>query len=407
MKYNPISNCRISGSTNLKTILNLGHMSLSGVFPPSINTPVTSGPMTLVVCPDSGLVQLGQNYNLDEMYGMNYGYRSGLNQSMVKHLTDKVAYLQTIKSIGPESTVIDIGGNDGTLLKAYNIDGLTRVCFDPTASKWSKYYEGTDITVHSGFFDGNSNYSADIITSISMFYDLPNPNQFVQDVKASLAPAGIWHSEQSYLPSMIKARSFDTICQEHLEYYTLTVVNNLLEANGMRIIDVQFNDINGGSFAFTAGHAEYLHEINVAEIDKVLKAEAIADWSNPASYKEFIADISEARTNLIQLINKLNSSGKKVAALGASTKGNVLLQWCGLTKNDISFISDVNPLKWGCYTPGSGIPIISEKAAAAERPDYMLVLPWHFKKSITEREQTFLSQGGKLIFPLPYLDIVG
>jgi len=407
MKYNPISNCRISGSTNLKTILNLGHMSLSGVFPPSINTPVTSGPMTLVVCPDSGLVQLGQNYNLDEMYGMNYGYRSGLNQSMVKHLTDKVAYLQTIKSIGPESTVIDIGGNDGTLLKAYNIDGLTRVCFDPTASKWSKYYEGTDITVHSGFFDGNSNYSADIITSISMFYDLPNPNQFVQDVKASLAPAGIWHSEQSYLPSMIKARSFDTICQEHLEYYTLTVVNNLLEANGMRIIDVQFNDINGGSFAFTAGHAEHLHEINVAEIDKVLKAEAIADWSNPASYKEFIVDISEARTNLIQLINKLNSSGKKVAALGASTKGNVLLQWCGLTKNDISFISDVNPLKWGCYTPGSGIPIISEKAAAAERPDYMLVLPWHFKKNITEREQTFLSQGGKLIFPLPYLDIVG
>lgn len=407
MKYNQISNCRISGSTNLKTILNLGHMALSGVFPPSINTPVTSGPMTLVVCPDSGLVQLGQNYNLDEMYGMNYGYRSGLNQSMVKHLTDKVAYLQTIKSIGPESTVIDIGGNDGTLLKAYAIDGLRRVCFDPTASKWAKYYEGTDITVHSGFFDGNSNYSADIITSISMFYDLPNPNQFVQDVKASLAPSGIWHSEQSYLPSMIKARSFDTICQEHLEYYTLTVVNNLLEANGMRIIDVQFNDINGGSFAFTAGHAEYDHKINVAEIDKVLKAEAIADWSNPASYKEFIADISEAKTDLIQLINKLNRSGKKVAALGASTKGNVLLQWCGLNKDSIAFISDVNPLKWGCYTPGSGIPIISEKSAAAERPDYMLVLPWHFKKSIIEREQTFLSQGGKLIFPLPYLDIVG
>ena len=407
MKYNPISNCRISGSTNLKTILNLGHMALSGVFPPSSTTLVTSGPMTLVVCPDSGLVQLGQNYNLDEMYGMNYGYRSGLNKSMVKHLTDKVAYLQTIKSIGPESTVIDIGGNDGTLLKAYAIDGLTRVCFDPTASKWSKYYEGTDITVHSGFFDGNSNYSADIITSISMFYDLPNPNQFVQDVKASLAPAGIWHSEQSYLPSMIKARSFDTICQEHLEYYTLTVVNNLLEANGMRIIDVQFNDINGGSFAFTAGHAEYDHEINVTEIDKVLKAEAIADWSNPASYKEFIVDISEARRNLTHLIKKLNSSGKKVAALGASTKGNVLLQWCGFNNSDIAFISDVNPLKWGCYTPGSGLPIISEKSAAAERPDYMLVLPWHFKKGIIEREQTFLSQGGKLIFPLPYLDIVG
>ena len=382
-------------------------MALSGVFPPSSTTLVTSGPMTLVVCPDSGLVQLGQNYNLDEMYGMNYGYRSGLNKSMVKHLTDKVAYLQTIKSIGPESTVIDIGGNDGTLLKAYAIDGLTRVCFDPTASKWSKYYEGTDITVHSGFFDGNSNYSADIITSISMFYDLPNPNQFVQDVKASLAPAGIWHSEQSYLPSMIKARSFDTICQEHLEYYTLTVVNNLLEANGMRIIDVQFNDINGGSFAFTAGHAEYDHEINVTEIDKVLKAEAIADWSNPASYKEFIVDISEARRNLTHLIKKLNSSGKKVAALGASTKGNILLQWCGFNNSDIAFISDVNPLKWGCYTPGSGIPIISEKSAAAERPDYMLVLPWHFKKGIIEREQTFLSQGGKLIFPLPYLDIVG
>lgn len=404
MSYETIHRCRISGSSNLLPVLNLGEMALTGVFPRNRNDPVTSGPVSLVYCPDSGLLQMEQSYDMGEMYGDNYGYRSGLNASMVKHLQDKVAYLQTIKPLDAESTVLDIGGNDGTLLKAYHTAGLRRICMDPTAEKWREYYVGTDIEVEANFFAFRPMNMADIITSIAMFYDLEDPNTFVRDIALSLKPEGIWHFEQSYLPSMLKANAYDTVCHEHLEYYTLSVVINLLAQHGLRVIDVELNDVNGGSFAVTAAHISSKHKANAVAITGLLLQEARMDMK--AELRNFEARVSSHRAKLRHLVRELNNQGKTVAALGASTKGNVLLQYCGFTNRDIVFVSDVNPLKHGCFTPGTKIPIVSEEFARLYRPDYMLVLPWHFRAGIVQREKEYLKNGGRLLFPLPDISVV-
>lgn len=408
MSYTETKQCRLCGSTKLIPILELGKMALTGVFPESPAEKITTGPLSLVFCPDSGLVQLGQSYDLNEMYGDNYGYRSGLNASMVKHLQAKVAQLQRIRPVDAESLVIDIGGNDGTLLKAYDIDGLRRFCVDPTAQKWADHYCGTDIVVIPDFFEASffeeAGRKADIITSIAMFYDLENPHDFVRDIARTLKDDGIWHFEQSYLLSMLEANAYDTICHEHLEFYSLRVVQELLHLHGLKIIDVQFNSVNGGSFAVTAAHKGSRYITSNAVFEALRKEPTTWGWLD--LLHNFAAAVEEHREDLRSLLKFLRDEGKTVAALGASTKGNVLLQYCGLTHNEIQFIGDVNPEKFGRITPGTHIPIIDEVSARKLKPDYMLVLPWHFREGIIEREKAYLEDGGALIFPLPRLEIV-
>ena len=270
-----LERCRISGSGNLHTVLQLGDQAMTGIFPSDKSQAVTTGPLELVLCPDSGLLQLGHSYSLEEMYGMNYGYRSGLNQSMVRHLQQKVAHIQSIRPVASGDIVLDIGSNDATLLSAYDVPGLRRIGIDPTGIKFSDYY--TDgIELVPDFFSADafrskfSGEEASIITSISMFYDLEAPADFVADIAAVLAKNGIWHFEQSYMPTMLKMNSYDTACHEHLEYYSLEVVKNLLKQQGLKIVDVQLNAVNGGSFAVTASHEDSDLEPNSGAIDALL-----------------------------------------------------------------------------------------------------------------------------------------
>lgn len=409
MSYTEITKCRLSGSTNLVPVLNLGKMAMTGVFPKP-GEKVPTGPLSLVFCPDSCLLQLRQSYDLGEMYGDNYGYRSGLNGSMVKHLADITQKLQRIHPLNDQSSVLDIGGNDGTLLKAYDVPGMKRVCIDPTVNKWLDYYKGTDILAIPAFFPSEQwtkGAEFDIITSISCFYDLENPHAFVKGIRDHLKVDGIWHFEQSYLPAMISANSYDTVCHEHLEYYTFKVVEELLAKHGLRVIDVEQNNVNGGSFAVTAAFSGSNYPVNVAAIKRIRETEAFFNQNPLGVLAEFASRVSWHRNQLVHLIRKLNSEGKSVAACGASTKGNVLLQFCGLNNDDIAYVADVNPNKRGCLTPGTKIPIVSEADAVNIPADYKLVLPWHFRKGIIERESAFLERGGKLIFPLPHIDIVG
>jgi len=410
-KPSELKTCRISGSQNLISVLNLGNQVLTGVFPKDPSTSITSGPLELVLCPDSGLLQLNHTYDADEMYGMNYGYRSGLNQSMVRHLTDKARYLQKICNANSGDIVLDIGSNDATLLKAYDVSSLRRIGIDPTGNKFKSYY--TDgITLVPEFFSAKSfkskykNEKAKIITSISMFYDLESPKTFVSDIHEILDDNGVWHFEQSYMPTMLRMNSYDTVCHEHLEYYSLSVVKALLEECGMRVIDVQMNSVNGGSFAVTAAKKDTNLKSNDAVINWMLAQEERMALHTPTPYRQFEERVYSHRDNLVSLVRALNADGKKVIGYGASTKGNVLLQFCGFTDKDIPYIAEVNSNKFGAYTPGTLIPIISEEEARAMKPDYMLVLPWHFRESIIQREQEFLSNGGKLIFPLPEIEIV-
>jgi hypothetical protein len=404
--------CRISGSRNLVSVLNLGVQKLTGVFPSTMTEELTEGPLELVWCPESGLVQMKHSYDLDEMYGMNYGYRSGLNKSMVDHLTQKVQYLQRLRSLSSGDVVVDIGSNDATTLKAYTVPGITRIGIDPTGKKFKEYY--TDgIKLVPDFFSSSAYQSvaegkkAKIVTSISMFYDLEEPAKFVRDIAEVLAPEGIWHFEQSYLPSMLRTTSYDTVCHEHIEYYSLRPVVKLLKACGMKVLDVQMNSINGGSFAVSACHADAPLHINHAVINWLLEQEERMGLDTIKPFQEFAERVFEHRNSLLSLIRALNASGKKVFGYGASTKGNVLLQFCGLGSKDLPFVAEVNRDKFGKFTPGTNIPIISEAEAKAKNPDYFLVMPWHFKNNILQREQDYLQKGGKMIFPLPEIEIIG
>ena len=405
-----ITQCRVSKSTNLISVLSLGDQALTGVFPPSKDTPVTVGPLELVWCPDSGLVQLAHVYEPGEMYGENYGYRSGLNQSMVRHLTQKIGHLERIADLKAGDTVLDIGSNDATSLKAYKTPSLKRIGIDPTGAKFRQYYPD-DIKLVPDFFSAKNFNSvskdrAKIVTSIAMFYDLEDPVQFAREIAQSLAPDGIWHFEQSYMPSMLRMTSYDTVCHEHVEYYSLQVVSYILAAAGMKVIDVQMNGVNGGSFAVTAAHKDSTRKANSTVVEWLLAQEERMGLGTPRPYREFEDRVFRHREDLRRLLTALRDDGKKVIGYGASTKGNVTLQFCGIGPDLMTAIAEVNPDKFGHFTPGTHIPIISEAEARAMKPDYFLVLPWHFKDGIIQREAEYLAGGGKMIFPFPEIEIV-
>lgn len=408
--YTHLQRCRVSGSKTLVPVLDLGEQALTGVFPRSPTTPITTGPLRLMWCPDSGLLQLDHSYDLDEMYGDNYGYRSGLNQSMVRHLTQKINELERWADLKPGDTVLDIGSNDATSLKAYKTSALKRLGIDPTGIKFRDYYPD-DIKLVPDFFSADafrraSTAPAKIVTSIAMFYDLEDPVAFAQQIEEVLAEGGVWHFEQSYMPSMLRMTSYDTVCHEHLEYYSFSVVASILEAAGMRPLDVKMNAVNGGSFAVTAVRKRDPRRGSESVIAWLLEQEERMGLGTPRPYREFEERVYRHRADLMRLLKALASDGKTVIGYGASTKGNVVLQFCGITTAEVAAIAEVNPDKFGALTPGTHIPIISEAEARAMRPDYFLVLPWHFKDGIVQREAEFLAGGGRMIFPFPEIEIV-
>ncbi|MBQ69331.1 methyltransferase [Candidatus Saccharibacteria bacterium] len=409
-RYEKINECRIGGGNDLVSVLNLGHQALTGVFPKDANQSITSGPLELVWSPKSGLLQLGHSYSATEMYGENYGYRSGLNQSMVDHLTRKARMLEQLAPVSPGDTVLDIGSNDGTLLKAYSTSSLNRIGIDPTGIKFKSFYP-PDIQLVPDFFSKKAFYlassrSATLITSIAMFYDLEDPIGFAREIEACLTPEGIWHFEQSYMPSMLRLCSYDTICHEHIEFYSLSVVKKILECADLKIIDVQMNAVNGGSFAVTAAKKNSSKPANDAVVNWLLENEHRMGLNTPRPYRDFEERVYRHREDLRRLLQSLVADGKKIIGYGASTKGNVVLQFCNITNKELSAIAEVNPDKFGCYTPGTSIPIVSESEARSMRPDYLLILPWHFKDGIVRREQAFLDAGGKLIIPFPEIEII-
>jgi len=392
-------------------VLSLGDQFLTGVFPKSREERITCGPLDLVKChgKDScSLLQLGHSYDSSEMYGANYGYRSGLNQSMVDHLRAKVNGLQLMVSVGAGDVILDIGSNDGTLLSCYP-DGPTLVGMDPTAVKFRRFYQPR-IHVIPDFFSGKlfqkemHGAKAKIITSIAMLYDLEDPISFVREITSVLAPDGIWHFEQSYMPLMLRVNAYDTVCHEHVEYYGLRQIKWMLDRCGLKILDVEINDVNGGSFAVTAALAASALASKEEKIQEILQSESGLDTMIP--YETFSKRVAAHRNELRTMLSGIAASGASVLGYGASTKGNVILQYCGLTSTEIPAIAEVNPDKFGAFTPGTLIPIISEEDARARKPDYFLVMPWHFRGNLVAREQAFLEAGGKMLFPLPKVEAV-
>ena len=296
--YTEIRKCRICGNTELVPILNLGSQVLTGVFPKKKDAVITSGPLELVKCKadkennSCGLVQLRHSYNLKELYGDNYGYRSGLNKSMVEHLRRKVEKIEGIVDLNSGDLVIDIGSNDGTLLRAYSRDDLNLVGIDPSGKKFMEYYPD-HIRLIPDFFSAQSirNIFADkkakVITSIAMFYDLESPMDFMRQIKEVLSDDGIWIFEQSYLPSMLEMNAYDTVCHEHLEYYCLKQIKWMTDEAGFKIIDVEINGINGGSFSVAVAKDNSSCRMKNTLTEKFLHDEESKGLNGLKPYKNF------------------------------------------------------------------------------------------------------------------------
>lgn len=421
--YTEITKCRVCGNSKLELLLDLGNQALTGIFPlPKEQVDVM--PVQVVRCdgqfPDCcNLIQLKHTYDLSTMYGENYGYRSGLNQSMIDHLRSVVieAFSITENNLKNGDLVIDIGSNDSTLLQFYNkINPNLKLDFigiDPTGKKFKEFYPDY-IKLIPDFF-GSENTTkllngkkAKIITSIAMFYDLPDPVEFARQIVSCLDPKeGIWILEQAYTPLTIKTSDLSVFCQEHIEYYGLMQVKWVLEKVGMRLLNVSMNNSNGGSFRVVATTNTTTYKTNIRQlkqIEKILEKENRL-FNDNNLFRNFRNSIDKEKDKLIKLLNDLKKSNKSVIGLGASTKFNVLLQYFGITTDLLPYVAEVNPYKFGRLTPGTNIPIISEQEASIINPDYYLVGPWHFKENILNRFKETNYQG-KFIFPLPMLNII-
>ena len=401
-----IKNCRSCKSTNLIKVYSLGKQSLTGVFPPQKNTNITKGDLSMIICNRCKLLQLQHNFNPDEMYGSNYGYMSSLNKSMVSHLKMKALNLKKKYNLKIKNNILDIGSNDGTFLSYFNNKFILFGC-DPTIKKFKNFYR-KDIKQIPLFFSSKhfKNKKFDLITSISMFYDLPDPLDFAQQIHSILHEKGIWHIELSYMPMMIKNTSYDTICHEHLEYYSLKSLKYLLDRANLKIVNLSFNQINGGSIELDIAKKKSTHNECTHLINWVLESEKLNKYNDIERQKAFFKECKNHKYLLKKLLLTLKKQNKKILGYGASTKGNVLLQYCGINSKILDNIAEVNKFKFNKFTPGTKIKIISEKKAKQKKPDYLLVLPWHFKDHIVKREQKFLKEGGKLIFPLPDIEII-
>lgn len=394
-------------------MLDLGEQCLTGIFPRTKGAKVTKGPLEIVKCGGArdacNLVQLRHNYDPAEMYGTHYGYRSSLNRSMVDHLRAKVQSLVDRSPVGAGDVVLDIGSNDGTTLSFYP-DSAKLIGMDPTAVNFAKYYKShiqvvADYFSADAFLRASGGKRARIVTSIAMFYDLERPLDFMRQVHAVLADDGIWHFEQSYLPSMLAANSYDTICQEHAEYYALGPIVWMAEHVGFSVIDVSLNDVNGGSFAVTVAKAKPGASKHAPVVGQMLENEEKAGLNGIEQFAQFAEGARRHKSELRALIERLKGAGKRVFGMGASTKGNVILQYCDIGPELLACIAEVNEDKFGCFTPGTEIPIVSEEQAFAQKPDVLLVLPWHFRENLVRRSAPLLERGIKLLFPLPKIEL--
>ena len=407
--------CRICGSSNLIPILSLGDQFVTN-FVDDPNKAYLKGPLELVLCDvdygGCGLLQLKHTIDRDALY-KKYWYKSGISTTMVKALADIVSSAKKLVNLSLGDIVIDIGANDGTLLRQYKMEGLITVGFEPS-DLWKFAAQGTSKVIndyfnYAAFRKQFGDCKAKVITSISMFYDLENPNTFVEDVKNALDKDGVWIIQMNYLGLMLENNTYDNICHEHLEYYSLLSLSNLLSRHELDAFDVELNDVNGGSFRIYIRHKGSRipgFEGSNERIEKQKGYEKRMGFQNRKVYDKLAEQIEKSRKELVSFLNQEARRGKKIFIYGASTRGLVVLQYAGIDNRLIKAATDMNPNKWGKYIVGTGIPIVSIEQYRREKPDYLFVLPYHFLEEIKEQEKAFLKAGGKLIVAIPKFKII-
>ena len=394
-------NCR---HNSLIKIVKIGKQPLSGFFYPNKKKKLEKYSLDLHKCPKCHLVQLSNLANTKKMYGSHYGYKTSVSKMMLLHLKEKIQRLKKFKFIKKGNNILDIGSNDASFLKLlgnkYNLYGI-----DPSAKKFKNNYKNmkliTDFFSKKNILKNvkNKNIKFDLISSFAIFYDVEDPNSFCKDIEMMLNENGIWVCEFSYLPLMFKNLTFDQICHEHITYYTFSVFEKILINNNLKVLDIKINEINGGSIEVI------IVKINSERIpnNSLIKKLRIDEKKiTNKSYQNFSKRIKKVGSDL----NLFVSKNSPIAGYGASTKGNIVLNYANLDSKKIEYICDANIKKYNHYTPGTNIKIISKEKMRTLNPKYLLVLIWSFRSEIIKQELNYLKKGGNLIFHLPKFHIV-
>tara|TARA_B100001063_G_scaffold222431_1_gene228895 strand:- start:2376 stop:3620 length:1245 start_codon:yes stop_codon:yes gene_type:complete len=392
--------CKNCKSTKLIKRVEIGDQPLSGFFYKKIHKKLPKYSLDLFQCKVCGLVQIKNKFNVKKMYGQHYGYETSKSKLMVNHLKEKVHRFKKKGYFKKGNSIIDIGSNDGTFLNLIG-DKNIRYGVDPSGKKFADNYR--KITLINNFFSRKKikpkNIKFDMITSFAIFYDVEDPNQFCLDIKNILKPNGVWICELSYLPLMLKNLTFDQICHEHVTYYSLNVFEKIINKNGLKLLDVKLNEINGGSIEIICTHKSSRRSVNKKFID-ILKRDELK--INKRSFLNFSNRIKKIKKDL----NSFLENKKNILGYGASTKGNVVLNFCKITRKKLKLICDANEKKFGSFTPGSNIPIISKEKMRKIFPKYLLVLIWSFRKEVIKQEINYIKSGGNLVFHLPKFHII-
>jgi NDP-4-keto-2,6-dideoxyhexose 3-C-methyltransferase len=409
--YAPVRNCRVCGGARIDNCIDLGQQYLGSAFVPSNDDlPLADlkAPLSVVLCRDCGLVQLGETVRRPALF-TDYHYRSATNPMMRRALQDFVEDSLTRAAPGAGDAILDTGCNDGTMLMMLPAQ-FRRIGIEPARNiSWDRL--PADISIRRGFFSaelareltGGQPYK--LVTSVAMLYSVENVLAFARDVKSILAPDGVWSIQVTYLPNVIERLNFYDICHEHLYYFTLHTLSGVLERCGLKVVDASLNDVNGGSLRVHAVHAERAWPVS-ASVPELLASERQGQWGVAETYRSFMRRVDRLKMQIRRYLEETVAAGQLVIGLGASTKGNVLLQYFGIERALLPYISERGVEKIGLRTLGTDIELISEERARALEPAAMLVLIWFFKDEIIERERPYLAAGGKLLFPMPYPHLV-
>lgn len=392
--------CRVCHSGDLAPVFALGDLYVSDFV--TSQGQGRKGPLELVLCANCSLLQLKHTVPQELLYSRFYWYRSGVTDTMRRALRDITESVERLVPLERDDVVLDLGANDGTLLGTYTSDKIIKVGCEP-ADNLIPYLEQHADYILRDFWSYEKYQAlatrvglgkAKVVTAIGMFYDMEDPNQFILDARKVLAKDGIFVAQLMCLRQMLEKNDLGNICHEHLEYYSLESLKVLFEQNGLEIFQIEENDVNGGSYRLYARHFEGTG----IHFDEKFTIE---------DYLAFFKRVQENRGKCVNFVKQEVSRGKTVFVYGASTKGNSILQYYGLDHNLIVAASERSPEKWGKFTVGTMIPIVSEEQARKAKPDYFLVLPWAFFKEFYTREKAWREAGGKFILPLPEFRVVG
>ena len=413
-KYTEIKQCRICKNPNLIKILSLRNQYITNyVDEKFVLSDDDKVPLNLVLCPENsggcGLLQSTHTTSPELLY-KEYWFRSGLNESLKSALRDITLNVEKMSTLNPEDLVLDIGCNDGSLLRSYDVD-VIKVGFEPATNLINEAKVGTNFIINDffnskKFIENFPSKKCKVITSIAMFYDLDDPNEFVKNIVDCLHSNGIWIIQMAYVVPMLKLNGFDNIGHEHLEYYSVKTLNKLIEKHGLKIFHIEKNDLYGGSIRAYITHKNNNKISTSPAIQNIIEEEDNLNLDDMSIYNEFADRVNAIREKLQKFIYEQVKNGKTVYVYGASTKGNTLLQFCNFNTDLIKKAVDRDENKIGKMTIGTKIPIISEEQGRSEHPDFFLVLPWHLIDFYKEREKEYLKSGGKLIVPIPKVKII-